>query len=302
MFKNKRPLVSVAMITYGHEKYIRQAVESVLMQVCDFEVELIISNDNSPDATDKKIKEIINTHPNASWIKYTRHEENKGMMLNSLWTINQCLGKYIALCEGDDYWTDPLKIQKQIKFMESVPELVFTFHGSKTLHKGNFSTYYKSEYFIDKQIIEKKHFIQRGGGSYSTSSAIFRRDILLDGMPDYVLHSKVGDFPLALLAISKGEIGYLEDEMSVYRNFTEFSWSLNVNNFRAKKINLLNKKEVLEMFNISTQNEFAEEVKLLNKNINLGLFVAHNRKIINLTKKISPSNLKKFLMDLYFRI
>ena len=111
-------LVSVCMITYNHESFIKQAIEGVLMQQCDFKVELIIADDNSPDGT-KKIVESFKSHPNASWIKYIKHSHNKGMISNFCWTLMQSKGKYIALCEGDDFWTDPLKLQNQVDLLEA---------------------------------------------------------------------------------------------------------------------------------------------------------------------------------------
>jgi glycosyltransferase involved in cell wall biosynthesis len=123
------PKVSVCMITYGHEKYIRQAIEGILMQQCDFKVELVLANDCSPDATDQIVKAIIDTHPRGSWIKYICNEKNLGMMPNFIFSLKECKGEYIALCEGDDYWTDPFKLQKQVGFLEANPEYV--------IHSGN---------------------------------------------------------------------------------------------------------------------------------------------------------------------
>lgn len=116
--------VSVCMITYGHEKYIREAIEGVLMQECDFEVELILANDCSPDQTDAAIQDILSNHPRASWIKYINHEKNLGMIPNFIFALQQCKGEFIALCEGDDYWIDPLKLQKQVDFLETNPDYV----------------------------------------------------------------------------------------------------------------------------------------------------------------------------------
>jgi glycosyltransferase involved in cell wall biosynthesis len=115
----KKPIVSVVMITYGHAKFINEAIESVLMQECNFDVELIIANDKTPDNTDSIVKKIIKEHPKKSWIKYTNHEKNFGMTANFIWALKQAKGKYIALCDGDDYWTDPLKLQKQVDFLEN---------------------------------------------------------------------------------------------------------------------------------------------------------------------------------------
>lgn len=116
---NKFPLLSVCMITYGHEKFIRQAIESILMQQTKFDFELIITNDCSPDDTTAVVNDILKTHAKAKCIRYIEHSENKGMYGNFLFTLNECKGKYIALCEGDDYWIDPLKLQKQVDFLES---------------------------------------------------------------------------------------------------------------------------------------------------------------------------------------
>lgn len=117
------------MITYGHEKYIRQAIEGVLMQQCDFEVELIVANDCSPDATDQVVKDITMWHPRGFWIKYSKHDKNLGMMPNFIFALQECTGQYIAMCEGDDYWTDPLKLQKQVDFLEANSDYV--------IHSGN---------------------------------------------------------------------------------------------------------------------------------------------------------------------
>ncbi len=125
--------VSVCMITYNHEKYIREAIEGVLMQECDFEVELIVANDCSIDTTDKVIQDILQIHPRASWIKYIKHKVNIGMMPNFFDAMQQCQGKYIALCEGDDYWTDSLKLQKQVAFLEGNEEYSLVCGGYETL-------------------------------------------------------------------------------------------------------------------------------------------------------------------------
>ena len=119
------PVVSILMITYGQESYVRQALEGVLMQKCNFDVEIILANDCSPDNTDKIIQDVLKTHPHASWVKYIKHEKNIGMISNFIHALQKCMGKYIAMCEGDDYWIDPLKLQKQFNILENNPEYKF---------------------------------------------------------------------------------------------------------------------------------------------------------------------------------
>jgi len=127
-----KPTVSVVMITYAHEQFIKQAIEGVLMQQCDFDVELIIADDCSPDTTESIVNDICQTHPNASWIKYTKHKNNLGMMPNFIFALEQAEGKFIALCEGDDYWIDPLKLKKQVDVFKKYPETVICGTRAKT--------------------------------------------------------------------------------------------------------------------------------------------------------------------------
>lgn len=127
-------LTSVVMITYNHEVHIAQAIESVLSQNFDSPLELIISNDRSPDDTERIVLDIINSHPRGNIIKYTKHERNLGMSSNFFWSLNQAKGKYVALCEGDDSWTDPNKLQKQIDFLEENNEYGLTCGGFTSLN------------------------------------------------------------------------------------------------------------------------------------------------------------------------
>jgi glycosyltransferase involved in cell wall biosynthesis len=134
---DNEPLLSVAMITYKHEAYIKQAVEGVLMQETNFEFHLIISDDCSPDTTAQIVQDIIDNHPNGYRVKYFRHEKNMGMQPNGLFALQQCKGKYVAVCEGDDYWTDPLKLQKQVDFLETNNDFVLCFHKVNELNEFN---------------------------------------------------------------------------------------------------------------------------------------------------------------------
>lgn len=138
MDNQKLPLVSVCMIAYQVKSYIQEAINGVLMQECDFEVELIISNDNSQDGTEEIVLKMIDEHPKGSWIKYKRQGKNIGSTLNYLWVLEHCQGGYIALCDGDDYWTDSFKLQKQIDFLESNKEFIGSFHNrNKCDETGN---------------------------------------------------------------------------------------------------------------------------------------------------------------------
>src|ERR1700683_5373651 len=129
----KAPLVSVHMVTYNHEKYIAQAIESVLLQKTKFDFELVIGEDFSDDNTRNIIKTFVLNNPGK--INALLHPYNLGLdgKNNSVETLKNCNGKYVALCEGDDFWTDPYKLQKQIDFLEENTDFSICFHNSKIL-------------------------------------------------------------------------------------------------------------------------------------------------------------------------
>lgn len=112
------PLVSVVVITYGHERFLLKCLESIVNQKTDFIYEVIISNDNSPDNSDSIIRNFIaNNVRNNVIYRYFHHQNNKGMTENFIWALSQARGKYIAYCEGDDVWLSEAKLQLQVDYL-----------------------------------------------------------------------------------------------------------------------------------------------------------------------------------------
>lgn len=201
------------MITYGHEKYIREAIEGVLMQECDFEVELILANDCSPDRMDEVIEDILENHPKASWITYIKHDKNIGMMPNFLFALNHCKGEFIALCEGDDYWIDTLKLQKQINFLKVNPDFVLCFHKVDILKTNGEIV----DDFITKvpENYETIETLARLGNYIHTPSVVFRN--VIKEFPFEFEQSPIGDYFLYMMLAEHGQLKYLKDKMAVYR-------------------------------------------------------------------------------------
>jgi glycosyltransferase involved in cell wall biosynthesis len=216
--------VSVVMITYGHEQFIKQAIEGVLMQQCDFELELILANDCSPDLTDTVVKEILENHPKSSWIKYTKHPENIGMMPNFILALKQETAKYIALCEGDDYWTDPLKLQKQVDFLEANPDfgLVCTNYTSQLI-----TFYSKSKEIFLKDILKDS--------AVGTLTSMFKNSLIQTYIDN--LQLSMGDFQLWLYLCKKQRVYKLADITANYR-VLEDSATGRDNPLRLKKFSL----------------------------------------------------------------
>lgn len=123
------PLLSIVTITYNHEPYIAKTIEGVLMQQVNFPIELIIAEDCSTDGTRAICQRYAEEYPEL--IRLITSESNVGAIANERRAMLAARGKYIAFCEGDDYWTDPLKLQKQVDFLEAHPDYSVTFHRCK---------------------------------------------------------------------------------------------------------------------------------------------------------------------------
>lgn len=214
------PKVSVVTITYGHEKYITKTLDGVLMQQYDGSIEFIIANDNSPDGTDVVVKNYFKENPIPAnfEIRYTKHETNKSMMPNFNWALQQATGKYIALCEGDDYWTDPLKLHKQVEFLEKNEEFGLVHTNYKYYYSKN------SEYKVHMpqarydRISENDYYVNTG--DMRTCTVVFRSRFLAEisklMSQSFMQAAVIGDRPLFLLVSKLSKIYFLKDITSVY--------------------------------------------------------------------------------------
>lgn len=206
------------MITYGHEKYIQQAVEGVLMQECAFDVELIIANDCSPDDTDKIIEEIRKNNKHASRIKYIRQEKNIGMTANMLFALQYCDGTYIAFCEGDDYWTDSLKLHKQVEYLVSNPGVALIYTKYKVFIQDTGQTLSSPAVKNLTQVDSYNELIKNNYIALLTVMADGK--ILLDAaqqMTGALRNWCMVDYPLWLYISSKHKIAYLPECTATYR-------------------------------------------------------------------------------------
>jgi glycosyltransferase involved in cell wall biosynthesis len=198
------------MITYNHENYISEAIESVLKQQTDFKIEIVIGEDCSTDQTRYVISKIANSNPGK--IKPLFRSKNLGIIANFQNTINNCTGKYIAICEGDDYWTDPLKLQKQVDFLETNPDFSGCAHQTNKIFddKRKTACLFKEN---TKDIIGIYDLLETR--LFHTASFIYRAQITKDNsLPTNIT---AGDRALFLLVASKGKIKYFDDVMGIYR-------------------------------------------------------------------------------------
>ena len=207
------PLVSVQTITYQHGAFIRQCMDGVLMQRTSFPFEYVIGEDFSTDGTREIVLEYAKRHPNA--IRVITADKNVGAKANVCRTLVACRGKYIALCEGDDYWTDPLKLQKQVDFLEAHPECSMCFHEAYDLWPdGRKVEYVRSHQkdikpFYGLEDVVARHFIP-------TASMVFRNGLIDLSHPEFP-QITAGDWMLHVMLAEKGALAFLDQNWSVRR-------------------------------------------------------------------------------------
>lgn len=212
--------VSIAMITYNHEKFIAKALDSILMQQVNFEYEIVIGEDCSTDSTRDIVINYQNHYPEK--IRLLLPETNLGMLKNFVQTLSACQGEYIALLEGDDYWTSPNKLQKQVNFMDNHPNYATCFHNVTVVYEngkldaGNCCRLYQKEIFTLEDLM-LENFIE-------TCSTMFRRGLFSE-FPDWFFTLKQGDWPLHIFNAEYGNIGYINEVMGVYRIHQGGVWS-----------------------------------------------------------------------------
>lgn len=184
-----KPLVSVIMLTYNHAPYLKEAIEGVLIQKTNFEFELIICNDASPDHSNKIIKPFEEKYPDI--IRYFYHEKNIGFEENQRFAFKQCIGKYVAYCEGDDYWTDENKLQFQFDFLENNPEFVMTTARTKSYSQntGEYKGDGKEEMFRGQPFVDYDQASFFKERPTQTLTYLIRKDAIdlkwIDVYPDY---------------------------------------------------------------------------------------------------------------------
>ncbi len=207
------PKLSVLMITYNQEKFIAQAVDSVLMQKTDFDYEIVIGEDRSTDKTRQILLDYQARHPKK--IHLLLHEKNLGSGQNIVTTWEKCRGKYIALLEGDDYWTAKEKLQTQVDFLEASPTYSMTFHNVTMLFDNGTARPWK---YIPKNVRRKTFYVQDlfKNNFIPTGSVVARREAL-SGFPAWFPDLTIGDWPLFLMLAHRGPIKFFNRFMGVYR-------------------------------------------------------------------------------------
>jgi glycosyltransferase involved in cell wall biosynthesis len=208
-------MVSVVVSTYKHESFIAEALESILMQVCNFRVEILVNDDASPDQTANVVKNYESKYPKVFRNFYqVENQYSKGIKPWFDVLFPAAKGKYIALCEGDDYWTDPHKLQKQVDFLESNPEYVITTHDVDVIGLDSYGNWFTLA--GENKEITIRDWIM--GYPAQTCTYFFRSEFVRH-LPSWFYTLGVGDMSLVILLMSRSNLKcyWMKDKMSVYR-------------------------------------------------------------------------------------
>ena len=253
--------VSIVCNAYNHENYIRDALESFVMQKTNFKFEVLVHDDASTDKTADIIREYEKKYPDLiKPIYQTENQYSKGFGLVGKLQLGRAVGKYIAYCEGDDYWTDPVKLQKQYDAMEAHPEVDICAHCGMRVNAETKECigYIKPS---DKDcILTMEQVILGGGGYVVTNSLMYRRELIYNE-PEFRKFLKL-DYTLQMYGALRGGMLYLSDCMSAYRIMAKGSWtSRTYSNPERFKKHTEKLEEMFALFDKDTNYQYSDVVK-----------------------------------------
>ncbi|QNL20590.1 glycosyltransferase family 2 protein [Hyphobacterium sp. CCMP332] len=258
--ENKEPLLSICTVAYNHENYINDCLKGLLNQKTNFKYEILVHDDASTDSTQSIIKECESK--NRGKIRAIYQSDNQWIRKNinplSQFLIPKAKGKYLALCEGDDFWIDDNKLQKQVDFLESNPDFNICGHVTGVIIEDNIE--YNSEKRPNSKYVGRKLYqkdivkmMTKVGPTFHTSSFVFRKSALTD--KNLISKSTVGDYVILLNMTNYGFAYVLPDEMSVYRKTIQgFSHKNENDSFKHSR----NKVKFFSSMNQYTSGKYKE--------------------------------------------
>lgn len=273
MSGNNDIMVSICCATYNHEKYIRQALDGFVKQKTNFKYEILIHDDASTDKTADIIREYEEKYPGLiKPIYQTENQYSKKVPVTWTYQYPRAKGKYIAFCEGDDFWCSDTKLQEQYDIMESYPNVVFCAHkvGLVTENgEDSGDTYPQESIGLSEGIITSEMFVKMLIGDnvypFQTTSYFLRGQMfskLLNEKPDFFLKQPVGDMALMWFFSINGDAYYIDKEYSKYRKGVPGSWSERQKKSKLFFADIHDKRiEAYEAFNLYTKEKYKKWIK-----------------------------------------
>ncbi|MBA3721524.1 MAG: glycosyltransferase [Parachlamydiaceae bacterium] len=249
--------LSVLITTYNHEKYLAEAIESILLQKVNFPFEILIADDSSTDATPKIALSYQKKHPE---IKIIPSHKNLGITKNLHHSLTQCTGEFIAILEGDDYWISPHKLQRQVEFLEKHPSLSMCFNGILILDKENL---YREHHtglqcknnFVSTQELVLSNII----GNFS--ACMYRHDIIKK-LPVEIYEVFTVDWMFNLACSEFGLLGRIPTQMTAYRIQGQGVWSST-----SERTQILKTLNIIPTYDALLKHKYTNEFKRTTKKL-----------------------------------
>ncbi len=251
---NKPPLVSICCLVYNHEEYLKQALDSFLMQKTTFPFEIIIHDDASTDNSANIIKEYTLKYPNLFKPLYqTENQKSKVKSgMNPRFNFPRAKGKYIAICEGDDYWTDPYKLEKQVNLLENNSHLIACHHWQKIAkyENGKYVEYpapKEGHGYLGKKTSDVKDI-------FLNKVRLKSRTLMFENLIDtslfnsYFNNVAFGDVSLSFILGKYGDFGFIDEEMAVYRLTDKGASTAGLKELGFKKFTIQHFKNWIEIW------------------------------------------------------
>lgn len=253
--------VSVFCNAFNHERYIRDALEGFVKQETNFGFEVLIHDDASTDGTADIIREYEQKYPDIiKPIYQTENQYSKGVKISTVFHAPRAKGKYVAVCEGDDYWIDKHKLQKQFDALESHPEIDMCAHGVLTVNSRTGKAFGKIAPSKKDRVLTAEEVIMGDGGYLGTNSLFVRKEIYLN--PPKFRQMLAFDYTLQITGSLKGGIYYIAEDMSAYRWESIGSWTTqNQKSAEKRKLMKQKKTDMLNQLDIDTNHKYSEVIR-----------------------------------------
>lgn len=249
--------VSVLCCAFNHEQYIRDTLEGFVSQKTDFPFEVLVHDDASTDATADIIREYEEKYPEIiKPIYQTQNQHSLKIPIIRTFLVPKVKGKYIAFCEGDDYWTDPLKLQKQYDFLESHADYSMCTCSCIWLDLRNGKELNRCRTDVDRDVSFEEIVLEKKGRPFQFATYFLKTEYYIN-RPEWSKKFGVGDTPVAMHLSLCGKVRMLADVMAVYRNHAQGSWTSNIDKDTKRKTMALSRMiEGFTAFNEATKYEY----------------------------------------------
>lgn len=270
---NSEIMVSITCLAYNHERYIRQCLEGFVKQKTNFKFEVLVHDDASTDKTADIIREYEAKYPEIIKPIYQKqNQKSQGVNISKTFQIPRAKGKYFSWCEGDDYWNDENKLQRQFDIMEANPDCVLCTHKVQCVNEdGTKADRVYPQFELKEGIYSKDEFVNillsgRAKYPFHTSSYFCKtqdiRDFHLSDIPiEFIQIAKVGDVPLMLYWASLGSVYYIDEALSNYRLFSVGSWSNRMKGRDGEASKIRNIIDIIKSYDEYTNHKYHEMIE-----------------------------------------